>query len=365
MAQSLAFNDAASDPIESIQLVNVPLPPCGPKQVLVRLLSAPVNPLDIAVIQGKYPVKPQNSITSELGETLKIPGSDGAARVTQVGDAVTNISVGDIVILKRHCRGSFRTHAAFEQDDVLKVPDDIDVRLASILRMGVAPAYFQLTDYHPLVPGDWVIQTAATGTIPHFVCQFAQFFGVNIISVIRRRSQDDDPESVKRSLKTFGASLVLTEDELDTTTELDGKRICLAIDSVSNETLTTKLLSKLAPGSTYLTVGFLGRTLGPAAHGSQSSNPLPDFGFIAWQRNITLKGFRLTISLEKRTPEQQTALLSWFSDLVCRGLLKLPALEYVRWNPLEEGLEAKLRSAISQTQRPQLGQKKKIFVFDE
>ncbi|PGG98876.1 hypothetical protein AJ79_08752 [Helicocarpus griseus UAMH5409] len=225
MAQTLTFQESTPDPVGSVQLLDLPMPQCGPGQVLVRFLAVPINRLDIVVMQGKYPVKAQNHTMSQTGEVLKIPGSDGAARVLAVGGAVTGISPGDIVIVNRHCLGTFRTHVAIEQHDVLKMPQNIDVHLASIMRMVVAPAYFLLKDYHPLAPGDWVIQTAATGTIAHFVCQFARLFGVKVISVIRNRPRVEELETVKHSLKMLGASLVLTEEELDTTTELEGKRI--------------------------------------------------------------------------------------------------------------------------------------------
>ncbi|ODH46749.1 hypothetical protein GX48_07149 [Paracoccidioides brasiliensis] len=72
--------------------------------------------------------------------------------------------------------------------------------------MGVSPAYLQPKDYDPLAPGDWVIQTPATGTIAHFVCQFARLFGAKVI--------------------------LLSEEELDSTSEREEKRISLALDSV-------------------------------------------------------------------------------------------------------------------------------------
>ncbi|EEH23557.1 hypothetical protein PABG_05768 [Paracoccidioides brasiliensis Pb03] len=88
--------------------------------------------------------------------------------------SLTDISPGDIVILNHHGRGTFRTHAVLEQDDLLKMPHDIDV------------LYF------------------AHGNL----------------------------ERVKRSRNTFGASLVLSEEELDSTSEREEKRISLALDSV-------------------------------------------------------------------------------------------------------------------------------------
>ncbi|PGG98875.1 hypothetical protein AJ79_08751 [Helicocarpus griseus UAMH5409] len=117
----------------------------------------------------------------------------------------------------------------------------------------------------------------------------------------------------------------------------------------------------MAPGSTYMTIGFLGRALSLGAE----NQPLPDFAFVAWARNVTIKAFRLSISLEKRTPEQQTGLLAWISDLVCDGLLKLPALECIRWDVDDKELGEKLKREISKAHKAELRQKKQVFVFEE
>lgn len=165
MAEALAFPFDSSNPIAGLHLVNQALPDCGPRQVVVQFLAVPINPLDFFVIEGKYPVKLQSVYKNEAGETLAIPGSDGAARIIQTGSDVNNLGVGDIVVLRTHCRGTWRTHAVFEEGDLILIPSTIDPRLGSLLRMGVAPAYFLLREYQGLESGDWIIQNAATGTI--------------------------------------------------------------------------------------------------------------------------------------------------------------------------------------------------------
>lgn len=136
MAETLAFAFGSSNPIAGLHLVSQALPDCGPRQVAVQFLAVPVNPLDFSVIEGKYPVKLQSVYENEAGETLAIPGSDGAARIIQAGSAVNNLGVGDIVILRTHCRGTWRTQAVFDEDDLIRIPSTIDPRLASLLRMG-------------------------------------------------------------------------------------------------------------------------------------------------------------------------------------------------------------------------------------
>lgn len=352
MAEALAFPVGCSNPITSLHLVNKTLPDCGPQQVVVKFLAVPINPLDFVVIEGKYPVKLQSVYNNEAGETLAIPGSDGAARIIQTGSAVDQLVVGDIVVLRAHCRGTWRTHAAFDENDLIRIPSTINPRLGCLLRMGVAPAYFLLQEYHSLEPGDWIIQNAATGTISHFVCQLAPLIGVRVISIIRNRSSTEELEHTKRSLRSHGASLILTEDELGTNTALEGKRITLAVDSVCDDTLTCKMATYLIPGATLLTVGFLG---------AATARPDPQLRQFLWQKNIALKAFRLSDCLGKRNLSQQTALFEWFGDLFARGFVKSPALENVYWGKISE---KQLQDAIWNQTQASVGQRKAVLVFE-
>jgi trans-2-enoyl-CoA reductase len=353
MAEALAFPFDSSNPIACLHLVSQALPDCGPRQVVVQFLAVPINPLDFFVIEGEYPVRLQSVYKNEAGETLAIPGSDGAARIIQTGSDVNNLGIGDIVVLRTHCRGTWRTHAVFEEGDLILIPSTIDPRLGSLLRMGVAPAYFLLREYQGLESGDWIIQNAATGTISHFVCQLALLIGVRVISIIRNRSSAEELERTKRSLQSHGASLVLTEDELGTSTSLKGKRITLAIDSVSDDALTCKMATNLISGATLLTVGFLG---------AATARSDPQLRQLLWQRNIALRPFRLSDCLGKRNMSQQTALFEWFGDLFARGFLKSPALEYVHWGQVSE---KQLQDAIWKHQQALVGQRKTVLVFGD
>ena len=344
MAQSLVFTDTSLPPAEAVSLRQVRIPEYGPTQLLVKMLAAPINPLDLAVLRGKYPVKPQNLIGNEM-----IPGSDGTARVIGVGETVGGFEIGDVVIIRCHCLGTWRTHAVLEASDVFKVPRNIDPCLASIFRMGIMPAYFQLRDYHPLHPGDWIIQNAATSTVAHFVCQFAQLWGVKVISVIRNRP---DANAVKKSLQTNGANLVLTEEELGTAEALKGMKIVMAIDSVSGP-ISAKMASVLSSGSTFLTTGFLG---------ADDNIHNIDYKKIGWAKDITFKALRLTKVLETRSTAQQEAMIAWFAESIQQGQLKPPLLECVRWESGDKDLEGRLKDAIGLFDAP-IG-RKKVLVFD-
>lgn len=353
-SESLAFNYGASDVLGSLRLVPVSYPPLSPTKILVQFVAVPVNPLDFLVLHGQYSVQAQTRVNDDTGESYFVPGSDGVARILEKGAAVSDLQVGDMVILRTHCQGTWRTHAQLEASDVLRVPSGLDPHHSALLRMGVLPAFFLLQDYHAMSPGDWILQNAATGTVSHFVCQIAQLYGLNVASVIRDRANEDERERTERSLRCHGAAVVVTESELSTNEALAGKRIVLGIDFVSDDKLTSTMATVLAPGATLLTAGFL----------APASAPDVNLRKLLWQQNITLRAFRLSEGLSKRSTELQRAVIEWLGGLLQRGILTSPLVSYVRWDQLDENREIVLRHTIQQAFKGHVGQRKTILILE-
>lgn len=147
-AQALTF-ETGLNAIKSLQLTQYDPPKLRTGQVLVKLLAAPINPQDLMVMKGLYPVKPEDQIDSR-----SIPGYDGVGEVVDLGDGVGDLKLRDHVIPKRHGLGTWRTHAAFGADALIKVSPHLDIQAAAILKMVVTPAYFLLEDMVQLKPGD-------------------------------------------------------------------------------------------------------------------------------------------------------------------------------------------------------------------
>src|SRR2546430_17678042 len=82
------------------------LPAPGPKEVLVKFLAAPINPLDVLVLADVYPVKPLHQCSGE-----PIPGYDGVGEIISCGRDVTELVPGDLVIPSKFGVGTWRTQA--------------------------------------------------------------------------------------------------------------------------------------------------------------------------------------------------------------------------------------------------------------
>ena len=341
MPSALVFAATGSKPSQVLQVCKYDEPRLAENLVLVRLLAAPINPLDLLVIAGQYPVKPKNTVDGK-----GVAGFDGVARVEQANTG-TGLKVGDLVILNALGLGSWRTHAAIDASDLLPIPPVEDVVFASILKTAVLPAYFLLEDMRTLRPGDWVIQNGGTGVIAQMVVQLAHLRGVNVISVIR------DRENMLQAL--HGVDVVIQEKALSNTNALQGKRIVLALDSVFGSSATA-IANHLSDHSTFVNYGQLSGG-GPSALMDVTHRHL------FWQR-LTFKSFRGTEQVALRSTTELRDLYAWFVRLFNEGKLKRPEMNVAEWEGQEDELQFKLRGVFEKVEEATVGTRKTVLVFN-
>lgn len=305
--------------------------------ILVSFLVSPINPQDLLVIAGRYPVKPSFNHDDEA-----VLGYDGVARVEAVGGESSSsservLAPGDLVIPRRHGLGTWRSQAVFNAADVIRLSPTSDLVGASLLRMAFLPAYLLVEDMRPLKPGDWIVQNAGSGTIARLVAQFARLRGCHTCSVVRDRDEEN-LVPLKASLLDEGADAVITERELATlgsgshpalASASASGRVVLAIDAVFGEA-GERLSSLLSHGGTYVNYGSLGGADGVIRLTQR---------LVFWSE-VRFRNFRLSEQLGKRTPAQQESLLLWFQDLLARGTLVTPKVQDIQVPKSAEGREA-------------------------
>jgi trans-2-enoyl-CoA reductase len=128
------------------------LPALTDDTVHVKFLASPINPADVNMIQGAYPIKP---MMQKLGDSeLAVGGNEGVAEVIAVGDQVKDLKVGDQVVMAKSGYGTWRTHASGLASDFQLLPK-IEVPLIQKATMTVNPctAYRMLKDFVKLNPG--------------------------------------------------------------------------------------------------------------------------------------------------------------------------------------------------------------------
>lgn len=207
-----------------ISIARIPLGPLKSDQLRLEFLASPLNPADINQIQGVYPIKPKFIHGDHL---CAIGGNEGVARVLEVGNSVNNFKTGDWVLPDDSSFGTWRTHAICKQDDVFRIDHEgIDVLTAATIAVNPCSAFRMIKDSSPFLQPSAdgappvLIQNGANSAVGQSVIQLAKAWGIETINIVRPRP---DIESLRSRLTELGASLVVDEDELNSSSELREK----------------------------------------------------------------------------------------------------------------------------------------------
>lgn len=206
-------------PATAVHLVERPDPgDPGAEEVVIAAEFAPINPADLLNLQGRYGVR--------RPRLPMIPGAEGVGRIVGCGVGVTQVKVGDRVLLPSP--GAWCERFRVPGQGLFALPDDIDLQQLAMLRVNPPTAYVMLHDFVPPEPGHWLIQNAANSGVGHWLIRLASEAGLKTVNVVRR------PELIA-PLQAFGADVVLVDgpDLAKRVREAtDGGPLPLAIDAV-------------------------------------------------------------------------------------------------------------------------------------
>ncbi len=184
---------------EGLTIEDVPLPTPGPGQALVKLVTSGVCHTDLHAAEGDWPVKPTPPF---------IPGHEGVGEVVELGDGVTNLSVGQLVGNAwlfsacgdcQYCNTGWETLCENQQNAGYSVDGSfgqymvVDAKFAAIIPEGsdpveVAPILCAgVTVYKGLKmteakPGQWVV-ISGIGGLGHVAVQYARAMGLRVAAV--------------------------------------------------------------------------------------------------------------------------------------------------------------------------------------
>jgi len=281
-------------PQDVIRAVPLELPPPAAGQALVAMLASPINPSNLLTLTGEYAVLPP---------LPAIGGSEGVGRIASLGEGVTGLSVGQLVLLPRGS-GTWVTHQLAEASALVPLPEAADPLQLAMLTVNPPTASLMLSEFVPLDQGDWVIQNVANSGVGGYLMQLARRRGLRTVNVVRR-------ESAVAATKAQGGDVVLVdgEDLVQRVSEVTGgARIRLGIDAVGGSA-TDRLAQCLSEGGTLVNYGMMG---GEPCRVAPSS-------FIF--RDITLRGFWLVKWIREASRDAQRALYGELAQLVASGVL--------------------------------------------
>lgn len=258
------------NPSDVVQVDEISLPDPGPGQVRLRMLWAPINPSDINMLEGKY------GVARPLPD---VPGNEGAGEVAAAGEGVPGDWIGRVVLVDRE---AWCEEGNWDVSGVVPVPDGLDPRHASVLRVNPPTAWRMLHDFAELKPGDWIVQNAATSAVGRAVIEIAKDRGWKTLNVVRRPEAADE-------LRALGADAVVVDGDnlaVEAKALLGAAKPVLGLNAVGGVSA-TRVAGLLAPGGTLVTYGAM----------SKEALKIPN-GFLIF-RDLRFCGFWLTRWLRK------------------------------------------------------------------
>lgn len=168
-----AVIDAYRQPFPTIK--QVPRPQVRPHDVLVRIVAASINPIDLKTKDGGLKLL----LPYDLPVIL---GSDFAGTVTAVGSAVTDYAVGDAVFgrVTKDRIGTFAEYIAVDHSAIARMPRNLSFEAAAALPLVGLTSYQALHDIMHLQPGQKVLIQGGSGGIGTIAIQLAKHFGAYV-----------------------------------------------------------------------------------------------------------------------------------------------------------------------------------------
>src|SRR5207253_1502107 len=239
---NVAVYSTHGNPADVLRIESQPWPRPRADEVVVEMQAAPINPADLNAIEGKYPGK---------REVPAVPGFEGSGIVSELGENVSKLTIGSLVILP-HDLGTWREACAIRAEQLVVVPSQVDPVQAAMLKINPLTAWRLLHGYVDLKQGDWLIQNAANSAAGRAVIQIAHELGYKTVNVVRRAELIDE-------LKGEGADVVLLDDDKlrdEAKNATGGAPIRLGLNCVGGESA-LRVANTLAFGSTMVTFGSM------------------------------------------------------------------------------------------------------------
>ncbi|MCF0060612.1 zinc-dependent alcohol dehydrogenase family protein [Dyadobacter chenwenxiniae] len=214
-------------PAENFEIVDVPMPKPGFREVLVKVFATSVNPLDYQVRRGDY----KNELSLPV-----ITGHDVSGEIVEVGQGVENFKIGDQVYYTPEIfkgQGSYaQYHCAHESIIALK-PKNLSHLEAATLPLAAGTAWEMLVTRAQLKINQSILIHGGAGGVGIPTIQIAKAMGAIVFTTARKVHH--------RFLLELGADHVIdyeNENYIDAIQQLTGgKGVDVIIDTLGGNTL--------------------------------------------------------------------------------------------------------------------------------
>jgi zinc-binding alcohol dehydrogenase/oxidoreductase len=226
-----------------------------PGEVRVKLKAVGLNHRDLFVLKRHQPTDPPLII-----------GSDGAGVISAIGEGVTNVQVGDEVMINPGLgwkensdappkgfeivglpyHGTFAEQVIVPVDNVVPKPEYLTWEEAGVLSLAALTAYRALFTRGRIKAGMKILIPGIGSGVATFLLQFSKAVGATVY--VTSRSKDKCEKALE-----LGADQAVDSNE-DWNKALNGEKMDLVIECVGAATF-NKSLNQLRPGGTIVTFG--------------------------------------------------------------------------------------------------------------
>jgi len=233
MMKAVLIEKSGEEDVLQVREVDKPLH-CAADEVLVKVMAAGVNPIDTKLrgrgmfFDDAYPA---------------ILGCDAAGTIEQVGEDVSDFSVGDHVYYcygglgqrsGQQSVGNYAEYMVIKAAYVAMKPDSLDFDTAAASPLVLITAWEALFDRARIQSGQKVFINAGAGGVGHVAIQLAKLAGAEVATSV---SSAEKAEFVKQ----LGADLVINYQDEDVAQALlawtDGLGVDVALDTVGGDVL--------------------------------------------------------------------------------------------------------------------------------
>ncbi len=167
---------------EVLRYEDVPIPEPGPREVLVRIHAAGVNPADRQIRAGL-----RHRLEKPFALTL---GVELSGIVERLGAEVTEFALGDEVYgMLSSLAGGYAEYAVAAADGLGQKPKTLDHVQAAALPVAALTAWDALFEVGGLNAGQTVLIHAAAGGVGHIAVQLAKWRNAHVIGTASARNE--------------------------------------------------------------------------------------------------------------------------------------------------------------------------------
>ena len=206
---------------EVLKLENVARPQPAEDEVLIRVVAASINPVDVAIRKGY--------LAKLVGNFPLVPGMDAAGIVEKVGNKVTKYKTGDAVFafFTLKDEGGYAEFVRAKEDELALKPGTVDFAQAAGAGAAGATAWEALIDTANLRAGQTVLIHGGSGGVGHLAIQIAKARGAKVFATASTANQE--------FLRQMGADVAI--DYTRTKFEDVAKDMDVVLDTVGRDTL--------------------------------------------------------------------------------------------------------------------------------